>query len=183
MGRVVFFPGKFVDSNRVAGRTPCGRNARLSVFDHAVVPLGSSCRARPPPPPHPRSPPTRLFVCFAFFHARVHVGRWTDGALGDRPGAAAAAPAAAAAATRRGERVRAAVPFPVYVDEQFAEKTKQEVGDWLLLLFAVGWLVVRDSPVVDSPVFSRSVAPTPVARARAMYRRARASLLACTPVC
>eukprot|EP00752_Nemacystus_decipiens_P018541 g16624.t1 len=57
--------------------------------------------------------------------------RWTDGALGDRPGVAAAPPAAAAAAAaagaaRRGERVRAAVPFPVYVDEQFADKAGEE---------------------------------------------------------
>ncbi|CAN0020237.1 unnamed protein product, partial [Ectocarpus sp. 13 AM-2016] len=42
--------------------------------------------------------------------------RWTDGALGDRPGAAAPA------TTRPGERVRAAAPFPIYIDEQFVEK-------------------------------------------------------------
>lgn len=51
------------------------------------------------------------------------MNRWTDGALGERPGAPAAA--AAATAALAGGRAGASAPFTVYVDEQFANQEKK----------------------------------------------------------
>ncbi|CAN0262045.1 unnamed protein product, partial [Scytosiphon promiscuus] len=57
--------------------------------------------------------------------------RWTDGALGETPGLPpprATAVAPPSVNSRRGARAPAAVPFPVYVDEHFAEKAEEDAA-------------------------------------------------------